>query len=118
MADSKPNWLILAILVLSVASAKEKPTYPEHGTVVAMRTERATSGGGVYTDSHGKTHGGVVGSHLIPVFKIRTANIDYEVEGRELSIGEELSFRIDKRRLYVQRGDKEQRYAIVGEEKR
>jgi hypothetical protein len=113
------RWLILAILVLSAASAKEKPTYSEHGTVVAMRTERVTRGGGVYTDSQGKTRGGVVGSQAVPIFKIRTTNIDYEVEGRpDLSMGEELNFRIDKRRLYVQRGEKEQRYSIVGAEKR
>ncbi|MCX6636850.1 MAG: hypothetical protein NT090_17465, partial [Acidobacteria bacterium] len=93
------RWLILAILVLSVASAKDKPTYPDHGALVAMRTERATSGGGVYTDSRGKTHGGAVSSHPVPIFKIRTPNIDYEVEGRpDLSIGEELNFRIDKLR--------------------
>ena len=113
------RWLILAILALSVASAKDKPTYPEHGTVVAMRTERATSGDGVYTDSEGRTRGGGVESHLIPVFKIRTAAIDYEVEGRPaLSIGEEFDFRIEKLRLYIKRGDSEKRYSIVGQEKR
>jgi hypothetical protein len=92
--------LSLAILVLSVAFAKDKPTYPEHGTVVAMRTERVTRGTGVYTDSQGKTRGGVVNRRPVPVFKIHASTLDYEVKGRQdLSIGEDLSFRIDKRRL-------------------
>jgi hypothetical protein len=110
---------LLAILLLSVASAKDKPTYPEHGTVVAMRTQGVTSGGGVYTGPNGKTHGGAVHTNNIPVFKIRTSAIDYEVEGKpNLSLDEEFDFRIEKLKLYIQRGEKEQRYSIVGEEKR
>jgi hypothetical protein len=109
--------LATVVLVL-VASAKEKPTYPEHGTVVAMRSEKATSGTGVYTDSQGRTHGGQVHTRNVPVFKIHTSTFDYEVEGRrDLTIGEELNFRVDKRNLYIQRGDKEQKYSIVTEEK-
>ena len=111
--------LTLALLVLAVAFAKDKPVYPNHGTVVAMRTDRATSSTGVYTDPYGKTHGGVVGTRKIPVFTIRTENIDYEIEGRrDLSVEQEVRFRIDNRRIYVQNGDKEDRYDIVGEEKR
>jgi len=111
--------LILAFLFLLAASAKDKTTYPLHGTVVAMRSTSATYGGGVYTDPYGKTHGGAVHTAMIPVFKIRTTELDYEVQGKQaLTVGQELDFRIDKLRLYVQRGNKERRYDIVGEEKR
>ncbi len=109
----------LAVFLAAVSFAKDKPTYTEHGTIVAMKTERVVSGTPVYTDPYGKTHGGVVGTHRVPVFTIRTATIDYEVEGRQaLSIDQEVDFRIDKRRVYIRRGDKEDRYALVGEEKR
>lgn len=111
--------LILAFLFLLVASAKDKTTYPLHGTVIAMRSESVTYGGGVHTDPFGKTHGGAVHTALVPVFKIRTSELDYEVQGKEaLTVGQDLDFRIDKLRLYVQRGSKERRYDIVGEEKR
>ena len=113
----------LVILLLSVGSAKDKPTYPEHGTVVATRTENETSGSGVYTGPNGKTHGGEVVTMAVRVFRIRTSAMDYEVEGkRNLSIDEELNFRIEKGRrqlyMYIQRGEKEQRYSVVGQEKR
>lgn len=111
----------LAILLLSAGSAKDKPEkiYPEHGTVIAMRTERVTKGGGVYTDSQGKTHGGVVKSHKVSIFKIRTSGMDYELEARhDLSVDQEVNFRIDKRHLWIRQGGKERRYSIVGQEKR
>ena len=109
---------VFAVLFVAVSLAKDKPTYTEHGTVVAMKTERIGSGTPVYTDPYGKTHGGIVGTHRVPVFTIRTTAIDYEVEGRQaLSIDQEVDFRIDKRRVYVKRGDKEDRYTLVGEEK-
>jgi len=121
MEDTTMRRAFLFVLLLSVASAKTKPDkiYPEHGTVISMRTERATHGSGVYTDPYGKTHGGRVRSSRIRVYKVRTTDMDYELDGRRrLAIGDEVTFRIEKGRLYVQLGDKEQRFTIVGQEKR
>jgi hypothetical protein len=112
---------LLAVLLLSTAVAKDKPAkvYPERGTVVAMRTERATRGGGVYTDNQGRTHGGGVHSVKIPVYKVRNADMDFELEGRtRLSIGDQVSFRIEKNRVYVQDGSKERKFSLVGQEQR
>jgi hypothetical protein len=81
--------LALGITLLSIASAKDKPTYSEHGKVVAMRTEKDVRGGGVYTVS-GQTHGGRVKTYDVPVFKIRTDAMDYEVEGRPVPLTKSL----------------------------
>lgn len=117
------RWLGFIVLLSSVSFAKDKPTYPEHGTVVAMRSDTRTRGTSPYTDPYGKIQGGGVHSYRIPVFKIRTDDLDYEIEGRNnLSIDEAISFRIEKRvrqaYVYIQRGDKEDRYLVVAEEKR
>ena len=110
--------LVLAFLPCTSAKKPEK-VYPERGTIVAMRTERVTGSTGVYTDSQGKTHGGAAYSRRIPVYRVRTTEMDYEIEGRQkLSIGEEVRFRIEKNRVYVERGDKEQKFLLVGQEKR
>lgn len=111
----------LLVLLLSVLAAKNKPekVYPEHGTIVSMRTERVTHGAGVYTDSHGRTHGGQVHTARIPVYKVRTADMDFELEGRRgLKIGDQVSFRVEKNKVYVRLGDKEQKFMLVGQEKR
>jgi hypothetical protein len=111
--------LFMAFSLPAAVFSKDKPSYPEHGTIVAMKTDRVVSGTPVYTDPYGKTRGGTVGSRNVPVFTIRTSTIDYEVEGRrDLSIDQEVDFRIDKRRVYIERGDKEDRYTLVGEGKR
>lgn len=112
--------LLFTVLLLSVASAKDKPakSYAEHGVVIAMRIERVSRSTGVYTDSNGKTWGGAVSSHRLPIYKIRAAGMDYELEGRrgDLAIGDQLSFRVEKDRVYVQRGEKERRLILVGQE--
>jgi len=89
---------ILLALVLSFASAKDKPrkAYPEHGTVVAMRMDRITTGSGVRTNSQGKTRGGEVYSRQYPVYKVRTSAMDYELEGKVALHWRQVNFRIDK----------------------
>jgi hypothetical protein len=110
---------LMALVLLSSASAKDPPVYPLHGTVTAMRTDRVTIGAPVYTGANGKTYGGGAHSRRVPVFKIQTDEMNYEVEGgKDLTIGEDLSFRVDKRTVYIQRGDKEQKCRLVGQEKR
>jgi hypothetical protein len=109
-------------LGFAIVPAKDKPTYSEHGKVVAMRTDKAVKGGGVYT-VNGETHGGRVKTYNVAVFKIRTDTMDYEVEGNPaLSVDEEIAFRIVKGRkelyILIQRGDKEKRYSVVTQEKR
>jgi hypothetical protein len=109
----------MSLMLLSSALAKDPPAYPLHGTVMAMRTDRVTVGAPVYTGADGKTHGGGVHSRRIPVFKIQTEEMNYEVEGgKDLTVGEELSFRLEKNTVYIQRGDKEKKVKLVGLEKR
>jgi hypothetical protein len=100
-------------------AAGQPKTYPLHGTVSAMQSERVTHGSGVYTDQFGKTHGGQVVSHRVPIYSVHTPAMDYEIEGRRwghrLSVGDEIDFRMDKGRAYVRDGDKEDKFMVVGQ---
>ena len=55
------------------------------------------------------------------MYKIRTDAMDYEIEGKRkdvLPIGEDVEYRIEKDKVFVRRGDKEERFLLVGQEKR
>jgi hypothetical protein len=109
---------VALILLVSSAVAKDKPpkVYPETGTVVAMRME-STVRGRVYTDPQGKTYGRVR-SYEQPVYKIRTKDFDYEVEGNSLTIGDAVNFRLEKDKVFVKHDEKEQKFSLVGAEQR
>jgi hypothetical protein len=125
MSESRTAPRVSGILLLLVATAlgivgKQKPTqvYPENGTVLAMRMESTVRSNAVYTDSQGRTHGGRARTFHHPVYKIRGKQIDYEVEGGSFAIGDMVNFRIEKDKLYIKRGDKEQKLSIVAAEQR
>ena len=53
------------------------------------------------------------------VYKIDTADRIYELTGGRrgsLNVGEEVNFRIEKKKAYVLRGPKEQRFEVTGVE--
>jgi hypothetical protein len=41
--------------------------------------------------------------------------MEYEIEGKRLSIGNVVDFRVDKDRLYIKAADKEVKYRVVGQ---
>jgi hypothetical protein len=115
--------LVAAFLMVGVTTAlpkaKNPKTYPEHGTVLAMRTTERSYTTGVYTDPQGKTHGGNSYSARRPVYRIETEKMFYELEGtkkEQLPIGGTVDFRIEKDKAYIQRGDKEDKFRVVGVE--
>jgi hypothetical protein len=115
---------VIALLMLpSWLPAKEKApkTYPLHGTVIAMRTERTPINSGVYTDAYGKTRGGGSVVQSDRVYRVRTVNMDYDIQagrGPALTIGRQLDFRIEKNSVFVREGTKERKFRLVGQEKR
>jgi hypothetical protein len=111
--------LLLTIMALAILTAKDKPTYPEHGTVLSMRKDVAETFKGE-TDLYGNVSGKKGYARVkIPVYKVQTDTMTYEVEGKlTLPVGGTIAFRIEKDRMYVQDGHKEKKYSIVGEETR
>ena len=116
--------LVVTCSIVSVATAafpkaKNPKTYPEHGTVLAMHTTERSYTTGVYTDPQGKTHGGNSYTSRRPIYRVETEKLFYELEGsrkEQLPIGAAVDFRIEKDKAYIQRGDKEDKFRVVGVE--
>jgi hypothetical protein len=112
------NRLILAFLLLAgVASAQDKPakSYPEHGTVVAIRA-RTVSPGMILGPSHTVTTSVSPGT-----YRIETDAQFYELSDRSkkptMALGQVIDFRIEKGNAYVRNAKgKEDQYHIVGQE--
>lgn len=116
--------IFMGVLLLSgIAVAQDKPpkTYPEHGTVVAMRVGEQSRTLPVYTDPYGKTHGGMSVNRRRHIYRIETDTRFYELEGGRkptLELNQSIEFRIEKESAYVQQGKKEEKYRIVGVEQK
>jgi hypothetical protein len=112
--------LLFIFCSVSVCSKEKNPkTYPEHGTVLAMHDSLHSYTNGVYTDSYGKSHGGNSTTIRKHVYRVETTTRLYELEGKkkdQLEIGGVIDFRIEKDRAYIQRGEKEEKFRIVGVE--
>lgn len=53
------------------------------------------------------------------MYTVRTPGMDFEIEGKELFIGDQVAFRIAKDGAYVRQGDKEDKYIpLVGQQAR
>jgi hypothetical protein len=105
----------------ALAKDKEPKTYPEHGTIVATKTQEQSFTTPVYTDPYGKTQGGVSLTSRRPVYRIETDTKFYEMEGarnKPLALGDTIQFRLEKEWAYVQLGDKEEKLRIVAVELR
>jgi len=99
------------------AKTKEPKTYSEQGSVVATKIREQSATTDVYTDNEGKTQGGSSYVRRLPVYRIETDTKFYELEGRRkqiLALGDTIRFRMEKKWAYVQQGDKEQRFRVVG----
>ncbi len=110
--------LLLVTLFSTWAKDKDPKTYPEQGTVVSERTQEQPVTTPVYTDPYGKTQGGFSSIRRLPVYRIEADTKFYELEGKRrgepLALGSTIGFRIDKKWAFVQQGDKEQKFRIVG----
>ena len=99
--------LSLLILICGGVLASGK-TYPEKGTVLSMRIAEKTITG----------HGSSV-TMKSPVYRVETETKFYELEAsrkERLKVGETLEFRVQADWAYVQRGNSEEKYRIVGVE--
>jgi len=103
----------LLVLCSSVTLAKNKQpkTYPERGTVLAVRMADKS-----YQ---------IVGARpqtiywRDPVYRVETETRIYEFEGSrksKMALGDVIRFRLKKQSAYVQEGKKERKYRVVGEE--
>lgn len=137
--------LFAAVLLGAVPSTvfsnqKTPKTYPERGTVVAVRTEKEIHGQGVHTtvvpsvstnpitgkvESHpvSKTHGGQSRTYRVPVSRVETETKFYELEGKHLELNQIVEFRIEKRHdlyhAFIREADnKERRYLVVAIEQK
>lgn len=118
----KPIFVAL-LLLPGIAVAQDKPpkTYPEHGTVVAIRLAEQMRTLPVYTDPYGKTHGGGSARSRRYVYCVETETKVYELEGKRkmmLELNEIVHFRVEKESAFVRQGKKEQKYRIVGVEQK
>jgi hypothetical protein len=115
-------WCCLFLLAAhsgTLAKDKELKTYPERGTVIATKTQEQSRTTPIYTDPYGKTHGGISAIRRLPVYRIETETKFYELEGKKkeaLALGDTIRFRLEKEWAYVQQGDKEQKFRVVGVE--
>jgi len=84
-------------------------TYPEHGKIISLRTVKR-----VYRRPPDPTYHGVHHVDTV-VCRIETANRIYELKGPAAgtSIGNEVQFRIKKKRAYVHVETGERQYEII-----
>jgi hypothetical protein len=124
VARKGPLAFLITLLCVPIwVFAREKPqkTYPLHGTIIKMATERAYASPGVYTDNSGRVHGGQLGSHLVPSYTIQTAERTYLATSRRrrdatLKVGDQVDFRTEGRWLFVRTDDgKEAKFILAAE---
>ncbi len=110
-------------MLLSISiDAKDRPTYPEHGKVVAVHIGNDSRTLPVYTDPYGKTHGGNSINRKTHTYRIETDTRVYELTesggGTANSVGDEIDFRVEKERAFIRNGDKERKCEVSGIEQK
>lgn len=112
----------MALFCLSAAASDKQPkTYPLHGTIIAMHAEVYGGSSPVYTDPYGKTHGGGSTMRRVPIYTIRTEDMEYEVAARRadhFNLGDQIDFRLEGRHLFIREGDKDERRSLMGQRMR
>jgi hypothetical protein len=114
---------LLAVLLLigvrrsGAITRSNPPSYPEKGTVVAVRVDEHTDYVPVLPpDSKGRTHGGEPFVHRRQVYCVETDDGIYELEGGKdpiMAVGDAVEFRIAKRSAHVLAGKKEKKYRVI-----
>jgi hypothetical protein len=97
--------LLLATGVAAQPAPQPNP-YPEHGQVIATRL------GGEAVGSAGS-----VGTLNRWIYRVDCGDLYYDLRGGRkpsLTVGQNVAFRIEKQKAYVDDGKKGQRYNIVG----
>jgi hypothetical protein len=97
--------LLLAAGVGAQPAPKPNP-YPEHGQVIATRL------GGEAVGS-----AGVVGTVRTWIYRVDCGDLYYDLQGSgkpSLAVGQDVTFRIEKQKAYVDDGKNGKRYKIVG----
>jgi hypothetical protein len=98
-----------ALLPAAGVAAQQPPQpnpYPVHGQVIATRLEGEAVGSA-----------GVVGTLNKWIYRVDCGDLYYDLQGRgkpSLTLGQNVAFRIEKQKAYVEDGKKGQRYSIVG----
>jgi hypothetical protein len=114
--------LALSILLSILIDAKDRPTYPEHGKIVAVHIGNDSRTLPVYTDPYGKTHGGNSVKRKTHTYRIETDTRIYELTesggGIANSVGDEIDFRVEKERAFIRNGDKERKCEVSGIEQK
>jgi hypothetical protein len=106
---------LLFLLAALVVGATEEPTYPEHGTVLSVRTLTAQHTTQLDSDA---SPGVLAGQRYVVdtfCYRIETADKIYEFRSsnNKLQMGDHLEFRIAKRNAYVRANRKEEKYAVT-----
>jgi hypothetical protein len=97
------------LLIVGVVAAQEAPKgvpYPEHGKVIATHLGIETVGSA-----------GSVGSLKRWIYRVDCGALYYDLQGGgkpSLSLGQDVTFRIEELNAYLNDGNKGQRYRIVG----
>lgn len=101
----------LVSLVLFAAGVAAQPaptpnTYPEHGQVIATRLGAEAVGSA-----------GSVGSLKEWIYRVDCGDLYYDLQGGRkpsLTVGQNVAFRIEKQKAYLDDGKNGKRYNIVG----
>ena len=98
----------LALVAAGVAAQQApKPNlYPEHGQVIATRLGAEAVGSA-----------GVVGSLKRWVYRVDCGDLYYDLQGGgkpSLTVGQDVAFRIEEQKVYLDDGKKGKRYNVVG----
>ena len=100
--------LVLLPLAAGVAAqqAPKPNSYPEHGQVIATRLGAEAVGSA-----------GIVGSLKRWVYRVDCGDLYYDLQGggkSSLTVGQNVTFRIEKQKAYLDDGKNGKRYNIVG----
>ena len=121
--------LALGLLLAAslVGKNKVEKTYPDHGQLIEVAGHPEARGGGVYTDADGGVHSNRARRFEIYVWTLRSSSMEYQIESTSQvrpiwmkrakgpgEVADQVNFRIEKGKVYIQYGDKERRYKIVG----
>jgi hypothetical protein len=105
-------FLALALPTLTEAKDKAEKSYPQHGRIISIPAELHIEG-----DADRGVHDGKVKTPRSLVYLLHTEAMDYQIEDKGLSVGDEVSIRTENNKVYIRVGSKERDYRIVGQQR-